>query len=387
MRWCCGASSIAPSEPLSVGLQTICSAARARQYGARTTRSHTSALIRRRSLMPVDVVRAAGRGHKHASMPRVFVCIAVQLRTFLEPSVQSSLARMLHHDGYEYVLSVDQPVQRNESRLQIGLLAITAQRFAWEAFATFRRYAAALRSQLVPCASNSSHRHRIFYPLAKRIEPCYAMLEAEEQARSILYDYVARVRPDHMFSRRVPHVSVLLNAWAHGRNLLLMDDQIGVTTRQHAKTLFLAPLRVYSSCATANMWSHTCNVSEAAAKSTMFRPPFQACITMGLVTWFSSESSTWMELDSAPCTVNIRRPKGFPLSADKVRVAEAFDRQCRKWDTRRMEWGSVSSKQTLDHNLSEWSPVFATRAVPASAPCVRPGCGAPSFLFERPQLS
>ena len=332
-------------------------------------------------------VARAGRGEKQSRMPRVSVCISGQLRTFLEPSVQSSLARMLHHGGYEYVLSVDQPIQRNESRLQIGLQAITAQRFAWEVSATFKHYAAALRTQLVPCASSSSHRHRIFYTLAKRIEPCYAMLEALEKARSIVYDYAMRVRPDHMFLRRVPHVSVLLDAWAHGRNVLLMDDQIGVTTRQHAKTLFLAPARVYSSCVTADMWSRTCNVSNAAAKSTMSRPPFQACMSMGLVSWFSSENSTWMELDSAPCTVKIERPQGSTMSPDKVRVAEAFDRQCHTWDAHRMEGISVSSKRTLDHNLSEWSPIFAPAVMPASAPCVRSGCAAPSFLFERPQLS
>lgn len=232
-------------------------------------------------------VARAGRGEKQSRMPRVSVCISGQLRTFLEPSVQSSLARMLHHGGYEYVLSVDQPIQRNESRLQIGLQAITAQRFAWEVSATFKRYAAALRTQLVPCASSSSHRHRIFYTLAKRIEPCYAMLEALEKARSIVYDYAMRVRPDHMFLRRVPHVSVLLDAWAHGRNVLLMDDQIGVTTRQHAKTLFLAPARVYSSCATADMWSRTCNVSNAV-------PPNRQCLdrhSKRALRWASSRGS------------------------------------------------------------------------------------------------
>ncbi|EOD11340.1 hypothetical protein EMIHUDRAFT_214667 [Emiliania huxleyi CCMP1516] len=231
--------------------------------------------------------------------PIVAVCISGQLRTFLDREVQDGFADQLHRSGYEYFLSTDAPLNQADYRLRIQLRAVHA---ASEDVAR----------PVGHCPRHTSN-HRFLLPMAARLAACYYLMQKEEAERSFSYELVLRVRPDHIFSKRVPPVPHLFPGSALEGVIALNDDQVALASRSDAKTMLLVPSISYANCASADEWAQACtcqgceqvNVDAAALGDHLPVP----CCPMKLITVFGSTRS-WRQLSPLGGYISIWRAKG-----------------------------------------------------------------------------
>ena len=174
------------------------------------------------------------------------VCVVGEQRTFLEPVVQLGFARRLHRPGYEYFVVTDQRRPRPE------LLKIAPVR-AWIAGGLVGDITG--HGDHSGCAANTCNSHRFLYPAMERLSHCYPAIQNEEGRRGMRYEFLLRVRPDHLFLRRQPPVDrAFSRAFARG-NMLLWDDQIVAARRVDAPTALLTPRLVYRAC--VDEWQHS----------------------------------------------------------------------------------------------------------------------------------
>jgi hypothetical protein len=76
------------------------------------------------------------------------------------------------------------------------------------------------------------------------------------------YNFVFRIRPDHMWLRPIPHVRELLERDQHPwRRILLWDDQIAVARRGMASTVLLTPQLAFATCWSEDEWRRACTGS------------------------------------------------------------------------------------------------------------------------------
>ena len=80
--------------------------------------------------------------------------------------------------------------------------------------------------------------------------------QAEEGRRRVRYATVLRVRPDHVFLRRMPPVDAAgwLGVPLVAGRVLLWDDQISLARREEAAAMLLAPTLGYGTCADEAEW-------------------------------------------------------------------------------------------------------------------------------------
>lgn len=208
----------------------------------------------------------------------VAVCMAGQLRTFLDPEVQIGYSEQLHHKGYEYFLSTDQYISFYDPRLRVKLQSIYVSESA--------------RPPTTACPPHTTN-HRFLLPMASRLSHCYTLIQAEESMRAIRYSFVLRTRPDLAFSQRVlPLDQVFAASATEGAKLALTDDALGLAAREDAATLFLVPSIAYSLCAGGIEWSHACKRPIVFNKA---QPENVPCCPMNLITFFGA-SRTWQPL-------------------------------------------------------------------------------------------
>ena len=239
----------------------------------------------------------------------VLVCIAGQLRTFLQPEVQEAFATNVHRAGYEYVVSTDRaaPPAGQGHALRIAPLLEWVQhngtlegtmREEEDGGDHVRGGTQRQRSALPACGRRTCHPYRRpeFVSMAEKIASCHAPMQREEARRAFAYAFVLRLRPDHLFLRPLPPPSALLRAAPRGR-ILLWDDQLAVARRWLAATVLLTPKVVFSACPSAAQWMLACTrlaayePSDARALNASIRLCHvrreQPCETMNLITAFS----------------------------------------------------------------------------------------------------
>ena len=250
----------------------------------------------------------------HPDRGTVLVCLAGQLRTFLQPDVQGAFATNVHHLGYEYVISTD---RARPEQPQLLLLAPVVEWVQHNGTAGEEDSDDVRRSQssaLPACSRRTCHPYRrpAFIAMAEKIESCHAPMEREEARRSFSYAFVLRLRPDHLFLKPLPHPATLLRTTPRGR-ILLWDDQIAVALRWLASTVLLTPRVVFGACPSAAQWVMACShlalsaPADARALNASLRSSHcreQPCETMNLITAFSparksSNGADTNERDSA----------------------------------------------------------------------------------------
>ena len=217
--------------------------------------------------------------------PTVAVCISGQLRTFLDREVQDGFADQLHRSGYEYFLSTDTPLSEADPRLRIRLRAVHSS-------------SEPVARPVGHCPRHTSN-HRGLLPMAARLASCFHLMQKEEAERYFSYELVLRLRPDHLFSKRVPPIPQLFPDSALDGVIALADDQVALASRSDAKTMLLVPSISYATCASAEEWAHACTCQgceqvhvEAAALGDHLPVP---CCPMTLITAFGSTRS-WRDL-------------------------------------------------------------------------------------------
>lgn len=187
------------------------------------------------------------------------VCVAGSLRTFMQRAVQLGFVRHLHHEGYEYFVVTNEPMP---TTFRQHLLVAPIR--SWLSNGTVSELMAGRpntpeRDQ-VPrgtCPAGTCNPHRFLHPFVVRFSECFYAMQAEEGARQIEYATVLRVRPDHLFLRRLP--PVLPTGWMGSSlapgHVLLWDDQFSVALREDAASVYLSPSVVYSTCADRTQWA------------------------------------------------------------------------------------------------------------------------------------
>ena len=194
----------------------------------------------------------------------VAVCLAGAFRTFLQPIVQASFVNRLHYEGYEYFISTDEYRPNNTDGSISDAIRLSPIR-AWigsgghdEGLINGRPNTP--ERDLLPrgkCPRNTCNPFRFLLPFASRLQECYYAIQAEEGARSIRYSMVLRLRPDHLFLKVLPRVT-LRGGWL-GRqvpkgHVLLWDDQMSLSRREDMSSALLAPLHAYSACVDEKEW-------------------------------------------------------------------------------------------------------------------------------------
>lgn len=210
---------------------------------------------------------------------RVAVCVAGELRSFLTEAVQAGFTERLHHDGYEYFLALDVAVPAKDIRVQ-PVRAIVA---------------ANLSNPYTASCPRGTSMHRFLYPMAARIRLCHSTMTAVEEADGARYDFVLRVRPDHVFLRALPTVYDWFATASRGRDLVLYDDQISLAPRARAHVALLGPELAYARCADAARWTQACSADSERnwtklAEDLVVKKNYAPCNPINLiVTYFDDD--------------------------------------------------------------------------------------------------
>ena len=194
--------------------------------------------------------------HRHTA-----VCIAGSLRTFLQESVQTGLAQHFHKPRYEYFVGTDAP--RPARHQDIAGLRIGPLR-AWSTVADGASEDDAASGGVSPCLSTTCNPQAPSHlRFARKIAACHAPMVQEEErrgtrGRAFRYGFVVRIRPDHLWLRSVPPIASLFSS-SRSAAVLLWDDQAAAARRDDADAVLLAPVKIFSTCASAAEWKLACN--------------------------------------------------------------------------------------------------------------------------------
>lgn len=138
----------------------------------------------------------------------VAVCVAGQLRTFLEPDVQASFSR-LHRPGYEYFVSTDvHPPTPSVYPLIAPIRAWSVSGASSTGHQEIRRKTGLPDATRRGCPPRTCNQ-RSLLPMAERLVQCYLSIEDVEAAGGFRYDLVFRMRPDHVVTKnlRLEHLA------------------------------------------------------------------------------------------------------------------------------------------------------------------------------------
>ena len=196
------------------------------------------------------------------------VCVAGSLRTFLQPIVQHAFMSALHHEGYEYFVATD--TQQPKRRLLVHPIR------AWisleQSGPLHNGRPNTPERDLLPrgrCPRGTCNPFRFLLPFAQRLAECYYAIQREEGRRLQQYATVLRVRPDHVFLRRMPPVTP--SGWVGAQlirgRVLLWDDQMAVALRADAAAALLAPTVGYASCADEAEWTRATLAGRATSEA------------------------------------------------------------------------------------------------------------------------
>lgn len=237
------------------------------------------------------------------------VCLAGSLRSFMKPVVQNAFVAHVHQPGYEYYLSTDTPRPPDSSVLVAPIRAWVVSGTVWE----INWRGTGPRGK---CPNATCHPKRMLSPMVERLAECYYSMQKEEGERHMRYSFLVRLRPDHLFTKPLPHPERAMQdaskgPWAvEGHPVLLYDDQIAMSVRQDAPSVLLTPKTAYDVCADDEMWRRACSaygVSESwTVESCREQRNSVPCTEMALITVLGAARS-WRSLDMHPWLITPKR--------------------------------------------------------------------------------
>ena len=171
------------------------------------------------------------------------VCLSGQLRTLLTPAVQDSMISMVHQPANEYFISTEKWLDQHDPRLRISPVIAVYADSAGEDLHPDRTNG---NKHGLKACRNHTMTHPYLFPQAVRWVACQRLLIREEQARRMQYTHVLRIRTDIRFVSPLPPAPEAL-ALA-GRDILLFDDMIALSAREHADALLTAQSAAILSC-------------------------------------------------------------------------------------------------------------------------------------------
>jgi len=212
--------------------------------------------VRATVALPEQEEKLGSRDEKPGSNSRdslVAVCVTGQMRSFLDPRVQSGFLNNFHKQGsYVYFLSIDERLTVGDARIQIPSVQ--------KVFTDAGGGRVTVKSQ--PGEGDcplGTKMHLFMFPYVMRFVPCYHAMKEYERLNSIQFTHVTRVRPDTLFLKPFPHVKEMLENHGRGKDMLLFDDQFGITSRRYARILLVAPSMAYRACHDSSMWARACS--------------------------------------------------------------------------------------------------------------------------------
>jgi len=213
------------------------------------------------------------------------VCLSGQLRTLLTPAVQDSMISMVHQPANEYFISTEKWLDQHDPRLRISPVIAVYADTAGEDLHPDRTNGS--KHGLKACR-NHTMTHPYLFPQAVRWVACQRLLIREEQARRMQYTHVLRIRTDIRFVSPLPPAPEAL-ALA-GRDILLFDDMIALSAREHADALLLNPLLFYRACHGDVEWTRACGrpVDPGELSGTIWPP----CSPMNLIATYDARVLT-----------------------------------------------------------------------------------------------
>ena len=226
------------------------------------------------------------------------VCIAGQIRTFLQHEVQHAFVTHFHRTGYEYIVSTNtkRPAAANSLLLAPIVAWVQSPAGSSGALGPAEVYRG---TDLDICPVGTCKAvSRGLLSVAHRLAACYDPLLREEARRRFHYAYIFRVRPDHLFLTRILHPAEFLRGLPSGR-ILLFDDQIAVARRAMATTVLLIPQLVYATCKDAKDWQRACRHTAVEPGWSISRcrdEQLMPCETMWLVSAFGPSESSASQL-------------------------------------------------------------------------------------------
>ena len=99
--------------------------------------------------------------------------------------------------------------------------------------------------------------HRQLLTMVQRYAYCFYSIQTYENEHNFKYEYVIRMRPDHVFYGNVPQMASFMK----NEHILIWDDQIAFSHRRDAITILAVPSLTYTRCYDINLWRRICPAS------------------------------------------------------------------------------------------------------------------------------
>jgi len=194
----------------------------------------------------IDVRRGACRQER--TDQRVAVCVAGQRRTFLSDAVQRGFAEHVGGDeSYHFFLALDIDVDPDHALTRLPGRAV---RGVWSDGGDDD-----VSRRKDDCPAGTAN-HRFLLPMARRLAKCFLLI-SDAETRRPRYDYVLRLRPDHVVLRPLPAVEDWLRQ-AGDPDVLLYDDEVALGPRASASAILKGPSTTYADCPGLAEWRTAC---------------------------------------------------------------------------------------------------------------------------------
>ncbi len=226
------------------------------------------------------------------NVPLTCVCISGQLRSFFQQNVQSSFSLYFHTKGYEYFISGDQYFGKNDSRVYINPI---------------RKITVVKSNRISKQCTNNTKGQFHLYIQALRISMCYENMIEQEKVSGINYRYTIRIRPDILWLKNFPQLSLNKNT------IIMTHDLITISNRNLSKVILYYPKIAYSMCADFPTWNYACRKKINLHK--FLKGSSVPCTPMKLIT--TIDKIKWKEMNTSGLFI-IERENGKPTSQDTL---------------------------------------------------------------------
>ena len=196
---------------------------------------HNFARIDKEHIINKNVLRVSD--HKKTA-----VCISGTSRSFFDEEVQLSYLR-LHRPGFEYFLSTD-IVNLTRKQHMVHPIRDWIMRDNNEGNILSYEHA---------CGTSSCMQTWLL-PMVQRFAYCFNSMKQYENKKHFSYEYILRLRPDHVFYSRLPSFDSLVKQGT----IHIWDDQIAISHRKDAISVLAIPSLAYSVCHTSEQWKRCC---------------------------------------------------------------------------------------------------------------------------------
>lgn len=236
------------------------------------------------------------------NFPKTAVCISGTLRTFTTEDVQLSFMR-LHRPGYEYYVSTNK--KKN------GMILIDPI-IDWVV-----RNMDSFDYDETEC-DKFSCMHRNLLTMVQRYAYCYHSIQTHEHKLDFKYDYILRIRPDHVFYTPLPLIK-------SKNKIALWDDQIAFSHRNHAYSVLAVPSLTYSTCYNISQWREICSEPILDTWNCSHGTP---CEPMNSIKLYSNAKTYNIEYTVNRADLNI----GYDFCLKRANLEKEFTKICKESD-------------------------------------------------------